>query len=98
MQIKERIECLCQGARLGGSVICTDSHTLVLYNCTTITSGQIEEILKYHPRFSAEIVARSDGFMVLFAEDGVDFFIYSADFFCVLFSCMLVLVNFSFLW
>lgn len=98
MHIKERIEYLCNSERLGGSVISRDKHTLVLYNCATITNRQIQDILKFHPRYEVEIIARSDGFMVLFVEDGVDFFMYSTEFFCIVVSCMLVVINFSSLW
>lgn len=95
MKLDERIEAMCQIERLGGSVVRRDPQTLILYNCTSISIMQIDELLRQHPRCTAEVVACTTGFVVIFSEECTDEFIYSCDFFCMVLSCVAFIFNIS---
>lgn len=98
MKLDDRIEHLCQNERLGGSVIRRDNQTLILHNCTSISTSQIDDLLRHHPRWNADIVARANGFLVIFSEDSAESFVHSCDFFCLLVSCVTLMFNLSILW
>lgn len=97
MSLEQRIESVLCSERMGASTIRRDKHTVVLYNCESITSMQIEHILRHHKRLSAEIVSRRDGFIVVFVEDDVHDFLSTSDFFSMLVSCITLVFTFSFL-